>query len=74
MSEQLTHLIAEYVWMVLEDGDDELDCLHSHIKFLVQRHRHDPILELGREQLQLVLKFNNRNLYYDFQYLYTTVQ
>jgi hypothetical protein len=42
--------------MILEDGDDQLDGLHRHVELLVQSHGHNPILELGGEQLKLVLK------------------
>ena len=52
----MQYLVAEDIRMILEDGDDELDGLHRHVELLVQRHRHDPVLELGGEQLQLVLK------------------
>jgi hypothetical protein len=47
--------------MVLEDGDDKLDGLHRHVELLVQGHRHNPVLELGGEQLQLVLKTMNKD-------------
>ncbi len=52
----VSYLIAEDVGMVLEDGDDKLDGLHRHVELLVEGHRHNPVLELGGEQLQLVLK------------------
>jgi hypothetical protein len=47
--------------MIFEDGDDELDGLHRHVELLVQGHRHNPVLELGGEQLQLVLKTMNQD-------------
>jgi hypothetical protein len=55
----VSYLITEDVWMVLEYGDDKLDGLHRHVELLVQGHRHNPVLELGGEQLQLVLKTMN---------------
>jgi hypothetical protein len=69
----VSYLIAEDVWMVLEDGDDKLDGLHRHVELLVQGHRHNTVLELGGEQLQLVLKTINKDELYDTQtYRYPT--
>ena len=58
MTSLTAYLIAEDVGVILEDGDDELDGLHRHVKLLVQGHRHNPVLELGGEQLQLVLNID----------------
>ena len=60
MTSLTAYLIAEDVGVILEDGDDELDGLHRHVKLLVQRHRHNPVLELGGKQLQLVLNIHTK--------------
>ena len=52
-------LVTEYLRMILEYRDDELDGLHRHLNLLVQGHRHNPVLELRREQLKLILNLKN---------------
>ena len=52
----LAVLVREDLLVELEDRDDELDRLHSHVELLVEGHRDDPVLELAREQLQLPLQ------------------
>ena len=42
--------------MELEDGGDQPDGLHGHVKLLVEGHGHHAVLELGREQLQLAFE------------------
>lgn len=56
-------LVTEYLRMILEYRDDELDGLHRHLNLLVQGHRHNPVLELRREQLKLILNLKNETDY-----------
>ena len=52
-------LVTEYLRMILEYRDDQLDGLHRHLNLFVQGHRHNPVLELRREQLKLILNSKN---------------
>lgn len=52
-------LVTQYLWMILEYRDDQPDGLHRHLDLLVQGHRYNPVLELRREQLKLILNFKN---------------
>lgn len=54
--DQLEHMLSVRVRVELEDGDDQLDSLHGNVNLFLNGHRHDHVLELVGEHLQLALE------------------